>query len=81
MFTLSGTLSTFKGKWQNSLGVKYSNQNYEQDKLGFFLNSRAKLGKMFDLEIRIENNIFRDICLVSNNFNEFIATSTLTMKW
>lgn len=81
MLTLVGTHSAFKGKWQNSLGVKYSNQNYEQYKLGFFLNSKAKLGKMFDLQIKIENNIYRENCIVANNFNEFIATSTLTMKW
>lgn len=81
MLTANATHSAFKGKWQNSLGVKYSNQNYEQYKLGFFLNSRAQLGKMFDFEIRIEDNIYRENCIVANNFNEFIATSTLTMKW
>ena len=81
LLTLSGTYSAFKNKWQNSLGVKYSNQSYEQDKLGFFLNSRAQLGKMFELEIRIEDNIYRDNCFASENFNEFIATSTLIMKW
>ncbi len=81
LLTLSGTLSAFKNKWQNSLGVKYSNQGYEQDKLGFFLNSRAQLGKMFELEIRIEDNIYRDNCFASENFNEFIATSSLIMKW
>ncbi len=81
MLTVNATLSAFKSKWQNSLGVKYSNQGYQEDKLGFFLNSRAQLGKMFDLEIRIENNVYRNVCFESNNFNEFIATSTLTMKW
>lgn len=81
MLTLSSTLSAFKSRWQNTVGVKYSNQNYEQYKLGFFLNSRAKLGKKFDFQIKIENNIYRENCIVANNFNEFIATSTLTMKW
>ena len=81
ILSLNATLSSFKSKWQNSLGVKYFNQDYEQDKLGFFLNSRAQLGKMFDLEIRIEKNVFRDICFDSNNFNEFIVSSTITMKW
>ncbi|MFH1513997.1 MAG: hypothetical protein ABIG42_00910 [bacterium] len=81
LLTLSGTLSSFKNKWQNSLGVKYSNEGYQKDKLGFFLNSRAQLGKMFELEIRIEDNLYRDTCFASENFNEFIATSSLIMKW
>jgi hypothetical protein len=81
LFTLSATYRAFKNKWQNSLGVKYSNQFSDQNKLGFFLNSKVQLWKMVDLEIRIENNNFHDNLYASNNYNEFIAQSTLVVKW
>jgi hypothetical protein len=80
-FTVSGTYGAFKNKWQNSLGVKYANQDYEQNKLGFFLNSRVHLWKMVDLEIRVENNAFHDILFAVNNYSEWIVQSTLAFRW
>ncbi|MCX6244854.1 MAG: hypothetical protein NTU98_09130 [Bacteroidetes bacterium] len=81
LLTISGTYSAFRNKWQNSLGVKYSNQDYEQDKLGFFLNSRIQLWSKGDLDIRVEKNTFHDSLLASNNFDEWIVQSTFIVKW
>ncbi|MCK4817897.1 hypothetical protein KA005_19150 [bacterium] len=79
--TLSGTHRAFGKKWKNTLGVKYSNQIDEQKKIGIYWNSRFKLWKGGDLDIRVEENIFRDNIQIVNNFDEFIARATLLIKW
>jgi hypothetical protein len=80
-FTLSGTHSAFEKKWKNTLGVRYSNRIDEQKKFRIFYSSRMKLWKGGDLDIRIEENIFRDKTQVENNFDEFIARAALLIKW
>ena len=79
--TLSGTHSAFKKKWKNTLGVRYSNQIDEQKKVRIFYSSRMKLWKGGDLDIRVEENIFRDKVQVVNNYDEFIARAALLIKW
>jgi len=79
--TLSGTHSAFKKKWKNTLGVRYSNQLNEQKKIGLYWNSRFKLWKGGDLDIRVEENIFRDNIQVINNYDEFIVRAALLIKW
>jgi len=79
--TLSGTHSAFKKKWKNTLGVRYSNRIDEQKKIGLYWSSRFKLWKGGDLDIRVEENIFRDKTQVVNNFDEFIARAALLIKW
>ncbi len=78
---LSGTHSAFKKKWKNTLGVRYSNQLNEQKKIGLYWNSGFKLWKGGDLDIRIEENIFRDKTQVINNYDEFIVRAALLIKW
>lgn len=80
MLTFSGTHRAFK-KWRNTLGVRYSNQIEEQKKIGIFWNSKVKLWKSGDLDIRVEENIFRDKVHNANNYNEFIARAILLIKW
>ncbi len=79
MLTLSGTLSTFKSKWQNAIGITFSNHIDLQKKYGFFWNSRVKLWDNGDLGIRIEQNISQSN-FSDNNFNEFIAQMTLEVR-
>jgi hypothetical protein len=80
MLTFSGTHRAFK-KWRNTLGVRYSNQKDEQKKIGIFWNSKVKLWKSGDLDIRVEENIFQDKVQSTNNYDEFIARATLLIKW
>jgi hypothetical protein len=77
----SVTHSAFEKKWQNRLGVKWSNQIYEQNKVGLFWNSKVKLWENGDLDARIEENIFNDNVLANNSFEEFIAQLTLVVRW
>ena len=79
--TLSGTHSAFKKKWKNTLGVRYSNRIDEQQKVRIFYSSRMKLWNGGDLDIRIEENIFRDNIQVVNNYDEFIVRAALLIKW
>lgn len=79
--TLSGTHRAFKKKWKNTVGVKYSNQVDEQKKVRLFCGSRIKLWKSGDLDIRLEENIFRDKTQVINNYDEFVFKVTLLSKW
>ncbi|MBE9481654.1 MAG: hypothetical protein IMY69_08165 [Bacteroidetes bacterium] len=79
--TLSGTHRAFKKKWKNTLGVRYLNQIDEQKKVRIFCSSRMKLWKGGDLDIRVEENIFRNKTQVVNNFDEFIARAALLIKW
>ncbi len=78
---LSGTYRAFKKKWKNTLGVKYSNQIDEQKKVRLFYSSRIKLWKGSDLDIRIEENIFRDKTQDINNYDEFILRVMLSSRW
>jgi hypothetical protein len=79
--TLSGTHRAFKKKWKNTLGVRYSNRIDEQKKVRIFYSSRMKLWNGGDLDIRVEENIFRDKTQVVNNFDEFIVRAALLIKW
>ena len=79
--TLSGTHRAFKKKWKNTLGVKYSNQIDEQKKVRLFCNSRIKLWKGGDLDIRLEETIFRDKTQLINNYDEFVLKASLSMRW
>jgi len=79
--TLSGTHRAFKKKWKNTLGVKYSNQVDEQKKVRLFCNSRIKLWKRGDLDIRIEETIFRDKTQLINNYDEFVLKVALACRW
>ena len=81
MFTLSGTLSAFKGKWQNTVGAKYSSLLEEEQKIGYYWNSRVRLWSGGDLSIRIENNIFQTNLPGTDDFNEFIAQLSFEVKW
>jgi hypothetical protein len=81
LLSLSGTYGAFKNKWKNSLGLNYASRDYQQDKLGFFLNSIVQIWKMVDLGIRIEKNIYRDSLLTSSNYNEFMAQAKIVVKW
>ncbi|MDP1623162.1 MAG: hypothetical protein Q8M08_12580 [Bacteroidales bacterium] len=81
LLTISGTYGMFKNKWQNTFGVKYTSQDYNQDKLGFFLNSRVQLWKMTDLELQLEKNTFKDNIRCTQNYNQFIARLTFIFKW
>jgi hypothetical protein len=78
---LKGTYSAFKDKWQNSLGINWSDQNNDQNKLGFFLNSRVQLWKGGNLEIQLEKNTFRDNIQCVKSFKEFIARLTFEVRW
>ena len=80
MLTFSATHRAFK-KWRNTLGVRYSNQIEEQKKIGIFWNSKVKLWKSGDLDIRVEENIFQDKIHSTNNYDEFIARAILLIKW
>ncbi len=80
ILTFSGTHRAFK-KWRNTLGVRYSNQIEEQKKIGIFWNSKVKLWKSGDLDIRVEENIFQDKVQSTNNYDEFIARAILLIKW
>jgi hypothetical protein len=79
--TLTGSYSTFKDKWQNSLGINYSDENHEQDKLGFFLTSRVQLWKNGDLEIQLEKNNFKDNLQCTKSYDEFIAKLSFEVRW
>ena len=79
--TLSGTHHAFKKKWKNTMGVRYSNRIDEQKKIRLFCSSRMKLWKGGNLDIRIEENIFRDKTQVIKNYDEFILIVTLLSRW
>jgi len=81
LYILSVTHSAFERKWQNRLGLKWSNQLYEQKKVGIFWSSRIALGKFFDFDMRLEENLFRNKLMENKNFDEFIARGTLVFKW
>lgn len=76
----SATHKAFK-KWRNSVGVKYSNQIDEQKMIGIFWSSRISIGKFFDFDMRVEENMFRNNLNENSNFDELIAQGTLVFKW
>jgi hypothetical protein len=80
-YLFSATHSAFEKKWQNRLGVKWSNQVYEQNKVGLFWNSKIRLWENGDLDVRVEENIFNDNVLANNSFEEFVAQLTLGVRW
>jgi hypothetical protein len=61
--------------------MEYSNQDEQQKKVGFFWNSSVRLWKGGDLAIRIEDNIFSNICQRTDDFNELIAQLTFEVRW
>ena len=63
------------------VATRYSNQKEEQKKIGIFWNSKVKLWKSGDLDIRVEENIFQDKVHSANNYDEFIARAILLIKW
>jgi len=81
IYSIGATHSAFKKKWQNKLGFKFSNQFNEQNKLGFYVNSRLNLGKNSDLSIRFEQNFFNDEILIGNSYDEFIGQVCWEIKW
>ena len=81
MSSLSGTYSAFKGKWQNTLGVKYSSRISDEEKLGYFWDTRVRLWDGGDLSIRIENNIYQNYLPGADDFNEFIASLSFEVRW
>ena len=79
--TLSGNYRAFKDKWENSLGVRYSDQSHKQTKLGYFLNSIVRISKIADIGIQIEKNTFRNDPQCTKNYDEFIAKFTFGIRW
>ena len=81
IYTFSASHSAFERKWTNRLGLKWSNQIYQQNKLGLFFSSIIKLWKNGDLDLRIEENLFSDNVLATNSFDEFIGQLTFVVRW
>ena len=78
---LSENYRAFKDKWENSLGIMYSDQSHEQTKLGYFLNSTVRISKIMDIGIQVEKNTFRNDPQCTKNYDEFIAKFTFGIRW
>ena len=78
--TFNAAYRAFK-KWRNTLGVRYSDQDGDQIKTGIFWSSKLPVWKLGDLDLRVEENFYRDKELSDNDYDEFVLKVTLTKNW
>ncbi|NCA84332.1 MAG: hypothetical protein EOM83_02020 [Clostridia bacterium] len=81
MLSLSGSLMAFKNKWSNTLGVNFSHQDVQHQKIGFFCDSSLQLWKGSDLGLRAEKNIIDDVFYSDVRVDEFIAKLSIRFSW
>ncbi len=79
-FDLNGSYRAFK-KWQNTFGLRLSNQEGQDKKTGFYLISSFPVWKIGDVNLRAEQNFFRDSEVPTKDYDEFILSVTISRRW
>ena len=72
---------TFFEQWNNTLGITYSIEKDNNNKTGFYLNSSYGFTENVFIDLRIERNIYSDLILSSNDFNELLARTSLRINF
>ncbi len=72
---------TFFERWNNIIGVAYSVEKTNSNKVYLYLNSSYDLSENIVLDFRIENNYFKDEISSSNDYKEIIARSTIRLRF
>ena len=76
----NGSYRAFR-KWQNTFGLRLSNQGGQDKKTGFYLISSFPVWKMGDMNLRAEQNFFRDSEEPTKDYDEFILRVTISRRW
>jgi hypothetical protein len=67
--------------WNNTAGVNFAVERDRNRKLGVYVNSTITFLKYITLDVRAEQNVYRDYLLSASNYNEFILRSILSANW
>lgn len=76
----SGSYTVFN-VWNNTAGLNLGVEKDKNNKLGMYVNSSVTFLKYLTLDVRAEQNIYRDWLLTGNGYNEFILRSILSANW
>lgn len=77
---LSGSYTVFN-VWNNAAGLNLGVEKDKNNKLGMYVSSSVTFLKYLTLDVRAEQNIYRDWLLAGNGYNEFILRSILSANW
>jgi len=66
---------------QNTLGFNITSTPDKNQSLLFYVNTSAEFLKYFNIDARLEKNIYQDKQYSGNNSNDLIFRSTLSMNW
>lgn len=72
---------TFFEQWNNTLGITYSVEKDNNNKTGFYFNSSYGLSDNVSIDLRVERNVYSDLILSSNDFNEIIARTSVRVSF
>lgn len=66
---------------QANAGLNLAAERGQNDRFGFFAAAYLMLSEALNLNIRAEKTTYSDAVLMSNSYDEFIFSATLTSRW
>ena len=77
---LSASFQLFK-KVNVSLGGNYKTESDQSKKFGGFMDVNYSFADYFTFQLSFDNNYYDDLVMISNDFDEYILNTKLSVRW